>query len=382
MKHLILALTLLAASVFAQPAAPAWLNQIKLTGISGLPDHPLAAINGKTLAPGEECDLKLKNRTVHLQCLEIHEQSVSVQIQGLPVPCELTFSGLVMPVVNRAPAPPAPAPPTVVAPAPTPVLPLFAPPVPASPPASAKTFSIGIGWVLAGMIFALLVGIGIGAVPARLQHRKNLGEAMVANTIDAYFARPHLLLNNITLPTAEGTTQIDHVLVADTGIFVIETKHYQGWIFGHPADSQWTQAFPRHKSRFQNPLRQNYAHVKTLQALFDFPENHFHSVVVFTGEAEFKSELGPSVVKLAGLIPFLTADRPVIFDECKLAAIVGRIEMKRERRSLETDEYHVNRLRNRLVGQNSKPNSPPVFSQPPSNPFAPSHGDENYQPKG
>jgi hypothetical protein len=178
-----------------------------------------------------------------------------------------------------------------------------------------------------------------------------LGEAILADNISRYFPRAHLLLNNVTLPTADGTTQIDHILIADTGIFVIETKHCSGWIFGNPGDKEWTQTIYRKKSRFQNPLLQNYGHVKTLQSLFDLPENHFHSVVVFTADAEFKTNLGPNVFRIAGLIPFLTAERPVVFDEHKMAYIVGRIEMKRERRSVETDEYHLNHLRNRYGGK-------------------------------
>ena len=171
---------------------------------------------------------------------------------------------------------------------------------------------------------------------------------MLADTIDRHFSRPHLLLNNITLTTADGTTQIDHVLVADTGIFVIETKHYSGWIFGDPQDRQWTQSIYRKKSRFQNPLYQNYGHVKALQSLFDLPAEHFHSVVVFTSDAVFKTALGPEVVRLADLIPFLTAERPALYDERKMTYIIGRIEMKRERRSVETDEYHINHLRKRF----------------------------------
>ena len=350
MKILILAFTLLTACAFAQPAAPTWASQIKLTGISGFPDHPLATINGKTLASGEECDLKLKGRSVHLQCLEIHEQSVSAQIEGLPGPCELTFSGIVLPVETSPPAAP---PVNVRAPAPAPVMPisLFAPNLSVTSPANSRPFLPSLAWGLGRLLMLILIGFIMGLGVTRWQHRKNLGEAMVADTIDNHFDRPHLLLNNVTLPTADGTTQIDHVLVADTGIFVIETKHYSGWIFGKPSDSQWTQTIYNHKSRFQNPLRQNFAHVKTLQALFELPENHFHSVVVFTGAAEFKSELGPNVLHLAELISFLTADRPAIFDERKMTYIVGRIEMKRERCSLETDEYHINHVRDRMAGK-------------------------------
>jgi hypothetical protein len=36
--------------------------------------------------------------------------------------------------------------------------------------------------------------------------------------------------------------------------------------------------------------------------------------------------------------------REVVFDERKIACIVGRIEMQRLPRSLETDEYHINSL--------------------------------------
>jgi hypothetical protein len=58
-------------------------------------------------------------------------------------------------------------------------------------------------------------------------------------------------------------------------------------------------------------------------------------------EAEFKSDLGPSVLQLNSLIPFLLQERPVLYDERKLACIVGRIEMYRSRRSLEMDQDHI-----------------------------------------
>jgi hypothetical protein len=386
MKVLILALAFLAACAFAQPTSPVWLNQIRLSGISGSSEQPLAVINGKTLSPGEGCELKLKSRTVHVHCLQISKQSVLVQIQDIPGPCELTFSGNRL-ILDDSTVAPAPQPVAKVEPPasdPVPVN-LFVSALPASQPSSSgKILSLGMTSVFVVIILALLVGIGIGSgagAAQRWQHRKDVGEAMLAENIGRLFSRPHLLLNNVTLPTADGTTQIDHVLVADTGIFVIETKHYSGWIFGDPKENQWTQMIYRKKSRFQNPLRQNYAHVKTLQLLFDLPEDHFYSVVVFTSDAEFKTDLGPNVVQLAGLIPFLTVERPVLYDERKMAYIVGRIEMKRERRSVETDEYHINHVRRRFVGQTSKLGNQAVFPPPPSNPFVPVSNDDKYKPK-
>jgi restriction system protein len=201
------------------------------------------------------------------------------------------------------------------------------------------------------VFFALVVGVIIGLTASnRGLFQKNVGEASVAHTITHNFQRPHTLLNNVTLLTGGETTQIDHILVTDTGIFVIETKHYSGWIFGNPGDAEWTQVIFRHKSRFQNPLRQNYRHIKALQCLFSLPAEAFHSIVVFTGDAELKTNLGPEVVRLQNLIALLEAERLLQFDERKMTYVVGRIEMKRMRRSLETDEYHLNSVQRRLTG--------------------------------
>ncbi len=197
-----------------------------------------------------------------------------------------------------------------------------------------------------------MAGIIIGRKIFIYQHT---GEALVANEIDDGAPLPFVLLNNVTLPTADGTTQIDHVLIAPGGIFVIETKHYQGWIFGNPKQPQWTQTIYRKKCKFQNPIRQNYGHMKALQDLFTLPADNFFSVVVFTGSAEFKTDLGPNVVKLSGLLPYLRASRPAVFDERKMAYIVGRIEMQRLRRSMETDEYHVNYVRQRVANHGRGP---------------------------
>jgi len=38
----------------------------------------------------------------------------------------------------------------------------------------------------------------------------------------------YTLFKNVTLPTEDGTTQIDHVIVSRYGVFVIETKNMKG----------------------------------------------------------------------------------------------------------------------------------------------------------
>jgi len=108
------------------------------------------------------------------------------------------------------------------------------------------------------------------------------------------------LLHDITLRLPDGsTTQIDHIVVSRFGIFVIELKNYQGWIFGDPGAPTWTQTFGKNrKYSFQNPLRQNVRHVKALAEVTGIPEDLFLSVIAFVGGCTLKTRdtLPPHVV--------------------------------------------------------------------------------------
>ena len=83
------------------------------------------------------------------------------------------------------------------------------------------------------------------------------------------------LIKNVTLPTEDGSTQIDHIIVSTYGVFVVETKNMKGWIFGSPNQKIWTQRIYKHSSKFQNPLHQNYKHTKTLESLLVLKDNKF-----------------------------------------------------------------------------------------------------------
>jgi hypothetical protein len=62
---------------------PAWVQKIKLGGISGTPDRRLVLINNKTFAKGDQTALKIGEKRVMVHCLEIRESSVVVSIEGL-----------------------------------------------------------------------------------------------------------------------------------------------------------------------------------------------------------------------------------------------------------------------------------------------------------
>jgi len=116
------------------------------------------------------------------------------------------------------------------------------------------------------------------------------GESIVANRLKKLHKKKYVVINNILINTGNYTSQIDHVVISIYGIFVIETKHYNGWIHGHQNSEYWSQTFIKKKNRFKNPVQQNIGHIKALNnVLKEFKPIVHHPIVVFTGNAELKN---------------------------------------------------------------------------------------------
>ena len=157
------------------------------------------------------------------------------------------------------------------------------------------------------------------------------------------------LIKDVTLPADGGTTQIDHIIVSRYGVFVIETKNMKGWIFGSANQKTWTQKIYKHTNKFQNPLHQNYKHIKTLEALLDIPASAIHSLVVFVGDSRFKTELPENVVYAGGYIRYIKARREVILSQADVETVTAHIEQLRLQRGFSTNRQHVNHLRQRTA---------------------------------
>ncbi|MEX8502745.1 MAG: nuclease-related domain-containing protein [Leptothrix ochracea] len=202
-------------------------------------------------------------------------------------------------------------------------------------------------------IFYFLFVLAIGYVLGRRQHRwyafQNRGEARLSRAAqENFFAPDYHLMNHITLRLGDGTTQVDHVLVSRFGVFVIETKDYRGWIFGNAAQAQWSQVLYRWKFRFQNPILQNSRHVRAVQELLDFlPPETVKSVVVFTGEAEFKTEVPYGVFSLSGFVDHIREQTTEVMSLNRVQFCVGRLETARLAITGETDVEHVQSLKRR-----------------------------------
>ena len=120
------------------------------------------------------------------------------------------------------------------------------------------------------------------------------GEYLTYKSLDQLAGYKKYLFN-CYIPRADGsTTELDVILLHESGIYVFESKNYSGWIFGTETQKQWTQVLPigkgeSQKSHFMNPIIQNKVHIKWLQNYigqeYSFP---IYSFIVFSERCTLK----------------------------------------------------------------------------------------------
>lgn len=140
---------------------------------------------------------------------------------------------------------------------------------------------------------AVLIGFSVFFVFSRYNRVKRkgaVGERRVAHILNRLPKTEYKVLHDVMLSVPNDcTTQIDHVIISMYGIFVIETKNYSGWIFGHEHSEYWLQVIYRSKSRFRNPIKQNWSHIYALKSILkSFSNIRYFPIVVFCGDARFK----------------------------------------------------------------------------------------------
>lgn len=184
----------------------------------------------------------------------------------------------------------------------------------------------------------------------------HLGEFMVNLAVRLRLDKnTYHLCKDVTLPTADGTTQIDHILVSRFGVFVIETKYLRGWIFGKERQPQWTQVIYRHKSAFQNPLLQNYKHVKTVQDLLALTPEQVHSVVVFMGDSKFKTPMPENVTFGGAFITYIRSKTTPVLSSEQLKDVLTRLKIGALERSRHTNKAHRAHVQSLVKAKTSAP---------------------------
>ena len=198
------------------------------------------------------------------------------------------------------------------------------------------------------LIIGIVIVVGLFFLLRRLIPSKGkVGEKVVARKLDRLPKDQYRVLNNVTLPTPKGSSQIDHLVVSIFGIFVIETKNYNGWIYGGEHAEYWTQNIYGNKYQLYNPILQNSGHVRALRrVLKDFEPLPILPIVAFSGKADIKVKVEDACVVYWSQI------RKVIyqFEDKRLTwslvnAICDTIQAAQIEPGRETDKQHLKDIR-------------------------------------
>lgn len=142
-------------------------------------------------------------------------------------------------------------------------------------------------FIIVGIVIIVAWTIYVFFSPSEAESRGKRGEEIVASIL-MQLPYEYYLWNDIIIQRDGYSVQIDHLVISEYGIFVIETKNYTGWILGGENSEYWTKSMFGYRYKFNNPIKQNHSHVKALSKLFKVPESFFIPIVVFLSGAELK----------------------------------------------------------------------------------------------
>lgn len=152
------------------------------------------------------------------------------------------------------------------------------------------------------------------------------------------------IMTNLYLPTENGTTEIDVVYLAESGIYVLESKNYSGWIFGNARSKNWKSVIYRKKYSFYNPIWQNNKHVKYLKQVLGDVQTK--SVIVFSQRCELK-KLDVSdnlVIKRPQLRKLIEKDTPnKRYSEKEIEVLYTNLQTF-SKQSTRVEQAHIQRI--------------------------------------
>lgn len=124
---------------------------------------------------------------------------------------------------------------------------------------------------------------------AKREDEGEAGEEFVAGILERCLLTEHdHLMNGVILydPRSKASCEIDHILICERGVFVIETKNRSGEIYGDDTREEWTQVLAGGEivHTMRSPVLQNGTHVRFVKEIL---YRRVHERVPVTGLVVF-----------------------------------------------------------------------------------------------
>ena len=175
-----------------------------------------------------------------------------------------------------------------------------------------------------------------------------IGELDVSHELNKLPSNQYSIINNVMLYDENGKShQIDHIVFSKFGIFVIETKNFEGLIKGNTYDKQWIQILGKTKNYFYNPVHQNYGHIKVLEEKLNLKENKFNSIVCFSDKAKLNITGNGNVINTRNLVNKRINEHTKIIIQEDINDLIKEVKTLQDK-SLNRSFNHVNNIKKSL----------------------------------
>lgn len=139
------------------------------------------------------------------------------------------------------------------------------------------------------------------------------GEHWVKQALSKLPKEEYTIINDVMLKENEKTHQIDHLVVSKYGIFVIETKQYNGYITGSKYDEKWVRHLANGKKMYYtNPIRQNYGHVKTVEELLGLDDKGVFNIICIPSNAKLNIKHNGELTRYDTLLERIMSHKEIV----------------------------------------------------------------------
>jgi len=178
-------------------------------------------------------------------------------------------------------------------------------------------------WYIWIIIILIIIIIGVAKIfipritkKVDRQFSGFVGEKRVASILSGLDPEKYKIINNLTIYIDKGSAQIDHLIISNFGIFIIETKNFEGIILGEETSNYWTQVLYKNRENFYNPIKQNNWHLQALKNILKKYSNILYfPIVVFTNNSDLRVKTITDVIKIDDLIKTIRQHRTEIISD-------------------------------------------------------------------
>lgn len=175
-------------------------------------------------------------------------------------------------------------------------------------------------WTILGLLIILpgIIKIVKPIITKKIDKKLSgfVGEKEVANILRRLDPEKYKVINGLTIYSGKESAQIDHLIISNFGIFVIETKNFEGIIIGEETSNYWTQILYKNRKNFYNPIKQNNWHVRVLEDILKKYSNILYfPIIVFTTSSDLRVKTITDVVKTDDLIKTIRQHRDKVISD-------------------------------------------------------------------